>query len=51
MHVEVAVFEKYILNVKIGQKIHFKVSEAFKDILNDESAFRRKINMRKRQSD
>ena len=36
LHLELAVFEKDILNVKIGQKIHFKVPEASKDIFNAE---------------
>ncbi|TDD74932.1 efflux RND transporter periplasmic adaptor subunit [Flavobacterium caseinilyticum] len=34
LHLELAVFEKDILNVKIGQKIHFKVPEASKDVFN-----------------
>ena len=34
MHLELAVFEKDILNVKIGQKIYFKVTEASKDVFN-----------------
>ena len=36
LHLELAVFEKDILNVKIGQKIHFKVPEASKDVFNAE---------------
>lgn len=36
LHLELAVFEKDILNVKIGQKIHFKVPEASKDFFNAE---------------
>ena len=36
LHLELAVFEKDILNVKIGQKIHFKVPEATKDVFNAE---------------
>ena len=36
LHLELAVFEKDILNVKIGQKIYFKVPEATKDIFNAE---------------
>ncbi|TDE07303.1 efflux RND transporter periplasmic adaptor subunit [Flavobacterium sandaracinum] len=36
LHLELAVFEKDILNVKIGQKIYFKVPEASKDIFNAE---------------
>ncbi|RDI53492.1 efflux RND transporter periplasmic adaptor subunit [Flavobacterium glaciei] len=34
LHLELAVFEKDILNVKIGQKIHFKVPEASKEVFN-----------------
>ena len=36
LHLELAVFEKDILKVKIGQKITFKVPEASKDIFNAE---------------
>jgi cobalt-zinc-cadmium efflux system membrane fusion protein len=36
LHLELAVFEKDILNVKIGQKIRFKVPEASKDVFNAE---------------
>ena len=36
LHLELAVFEKDILNVKIGQKIHFKVPEASKEVFNAE---------------
>ncbi len=36
LHLELAVFEKDILNVKIGQKIHFKVPKATKDVFNAE---------------
>ncbi|MFH6971159.1 efflux RND transporter periplasmic adaptor subunit [Flavobacterium petrolei] len=36
LHLELAVFEKDILNVKIGQKIIFKVPEASKDVFNAE---------------
>jgi RND family efflux transporter MFP subunit len=36
LHLELAVFEKDILNVKIGQKIHFKVPEASKDVFDAE---------------
>ncbi len=36
LHLELAVFEKDILNVKIGQKIHFKVPEASKELFNAE---------------
>ncbi|MFV8367477.1 efflux RND transporter periplasmic adaptor subunit [Flavobacterium sp. XS1P27] len=36
LHLELAIFEKDILNVKIGQKIHFKVPEASKDVFNAE---------------
>ncbi|MFV8378693.1 efflux RND transporter periplasmic adaptor subunit [Flavobacterium sp. LB3R33] len=36
LHLELAVFEKDILNVKIGQKIHFKIPEASKDVFNAE---------------
>jgi RND family efflux transporter MFP subunit len=36
LHLELAVFEKDILNVKIGQKIQFKVPEASKDVFNAE---------------
>jgi RND family efflux transporter MFP subunit len=36
LHLELAVFEKDILNIKIGQKIHFKVPEASKDVFNAE---------------
>ena len=36
LHLELAVFEKDILNVKIGQKILFKVPEATKDVFNAE---------------
>ena len=36
LHLELSVFEKDILNVKIGQKIHFKVPEATKDVFNAE---------------
>jgi cobalt-zinc-cadmium efflux system membrane fusion protein len=36
LHLELAVFERDILNVKIGQKIHFKVPEATKDVFNAE---------------
>ena len=36
LHLELAVFEKDILKVKIGQKITFKVPEASKDLFNAE---------------
>ena len=36
LHLELAVFTKDILNIKIGQKIHFKVPEATKDVFNAE---------------
>ncbi|MNX67822.1 Cobalt-zinc-cadmium resistance protein CzcB [compost metagenome] len=36
LHLELAVFEKDILKVKIGQKIDFKVPEASKEIFNAE---------------
>ncbi len=36
LHLELAVFEKDILNVKIGQKIQFKVPEASKEVFNAE---------------
>lgn len=36
LHLELAVFEKDILNVKIGQKINFKVPEASKEIFKAE---------------
>ena len=36
LHLELAVFEKDILKVKIGQKITFKVPEASKEIFNAE---------------
>ncbi|WP_426091176.1 efflux RND transporter periplasmic adaptor subunit [Flavobacterium sp. DSR3-2] len=36
LHLELAVFTKNILNIKIGQKIHFKVPEATKDVFNAE---------------
>lgn len=36
LHLELAVFEKDILNVKIGQRIQFKVPEASKEVFNAE---------------
>jgi cobalt-zinc-cadmium efflux system membrane fusion protein len=36
LHLELAVFEKDILNVKVGQKINFKVPEATKEVFNAE---------------
>ena len=36
LHLELAVFEKDILKVKVGQKIHFKVPEASATIFNAE---------------
>ena len=36
LHLELAVFEKDILKVKIGQKITFKVPEASKEVFNAE---------------
>ena len=36
LHLELAVFEKDILKVKIGQKINFKVPEASKEVFNAE---------------
>ncbi|MBP7318388.1 MAG: efflux RND transporter periplasmic adaptor subunit, partial [Flavobacterium sp.] len=36
LHLELAVFEKDILNVKTGQKINFRVPEASKEVFNAE---------------
>ena len=36
LHLELAIFEKDILNVKVGQKINFKVPEATKEVFNAE---------------
>jgi multidrug efflux pump subunit AcrA (membrane-fusion protein) len=36
LHLELAVFEKDILNVKVGQKINFRVPEATKEVFNAE---------------
>jgi cobalt-zinc-cadmium efflux system membrane fusion protein len=36
LHLELAVFEKDILNVKIGQKINFRVPEASKEVFKAE---------------
>ena len=36
LHLELAVFEKDILNVKVGQKINFTVPEATKEVFNAE---------------